>query len=160
MRGRSAGRGRCWRPRPQHLATTNSVVSGTHISQLRPICSPSLCLRRLHLYHYGYHQSSSKQYSECKHVRISTTFVISLGGVEVVLGQKNLLSMVGLRGSTFHCLLIHIFSGIELCTPTRRKLLVAKQYQIQFSVDDTQRSTKPAKEKKNRIISWNDVLYL
>ncbi|KAH0834198.1 hypothetical protein J3R83DRAFT_11510 [Lanmaoa asiatica] len=48
--------------------------------------------------------------------------------------------------------------GIELRTPARRKLQVARQYQVQFSVGDTPRSTKQAKEKKN-YTSWDEILY-
>ncbi|KAG8215380.1 WD40-repeat-containing domain protein [Butyriboletus roseoflavus] len=49
-------------------------------------------------------------------------------------------------------------NDIQLRTPARRRLLVATRYQIQFSVDDTPRSTKQAKEKMN-CVSWNENLY-
>lgn len=79
--------------------------------------------------------------------------------LNVVLARRKSLLMVGFWGWTFRCLPIHIFLGIELRTPAWRKLLVARQYQIQFSVDDTPRLTKQAKEKKN-CVSWNENLYL
>jgi hypothetical protein len=47
--------------------------------------------------------------------------------------------------------------GIEFRSQARRKLGVAKQYHIQFSVGGTLWATKNAK-KINRI-SWDDVLY-
>lgn len=48
---------------------------------------------------------------------------------------------------------------IELRTPAHCKLLVTRQYLVQFSVGDTPRSTKQANEKKNRT-SWDEILYL
>ena len=54
---------------------------------------------------------------------------------------------------------VDLYSDIEFRTRAKRKLRVAKQYHIQFSVGDTLKSTKNARKKKNRI-SWDDVLYL
>ncbi|KAF8550280.1 hypothetical protein OG21DRAFT_437731 [Imleria badia] len=49
---------------------------------------------------------------------------------------------------------------IELRTEARRKLPVARQYYVQFSVGDTTRATKSAKEVKNQNgTSWNEILY-
>ncbi|KAH0826236.1 hypothetical protein J3R83DRAFT_5695 [Lanmaoa asiatica] len=48
--------------------------------------------------------------------------------------------------------------NIELRTQARRQFHAAKQYHVQFSVGDTLRSTKNAKEKKN-CTSWDDVFY-
>lgn len=53
-------------------------VFGTHNTQLLPFCS-SPYIHQLHLYHYEYHQFSSKYSPECKYVCISasTVFVTS-----------------------------------------------------------------------------------
>lgn len=48
---------------------------------------------------------------------------------------------------------------IELRTEARRKLPVARQYYIQFSVGDTLRATNSAKEVKSRTV-WNEIFYL
>ena len=69
---------------------------------------------------------------------------------------------ITIKGSVVQALVCFcdlIFSDIELRTQARRKLGVAKQYHIQFSVGDTLRSTKNAKKKNNRI-SWDEVFYL
>lgn len=81
--------------------------------------------------------------------------------LNVVLGRKKSLSMVWLQGLN---LLLpansHMYSGVELRTPPRRKCLEARQYHVQFSVGgSTPRSTKQGKEKKDRA-SWDDNFYL
>ncbi|KAN0076754.1 hypothetical protein V8E55_010609 [Tylopilus felleus] len=47
---------------------------------------------------------------------------------------------------------------IELRTLARRKFPLARQYRIAFSVGNSSRSTKNAKEKKNRT-SWEETFY-
>ena len=76
-----------------------------------------------------------------------------------VLEKEESSSTVGFPGSTQCYLLISFLADIQLRTPARRKLLVAKQYLVHFSVDDTSRSTKHAKEKNN-CTSWDEIFYL
>lgn len=52
-----------------------------------------------------------------------------------------------------------LLSDIELRTLARRKFPLARQYRIAFSVGNSSRSTKNAKEKKNRT-SWEETFYL
>ncbi|KAG9310836.1 hypothetical protein JVU11DRAFT_8689 [Chiua virens] len=52
-------------------------------------------------------------------------------------------------------------SEIQLCTPARRtplRVRLVRHHYVQFQVDDTTRTTKPTKEKKNHT-SWNETLY-
>ncbi|KAH0826228.1 hypothetical protein J3R83DRAFT_5686 [Lanmaoa asiatica] len=72
------------------------------------------------------------------------------------LGRETSLLEVGVPALPFSE--NSLFSDIELRTQARRKFHAAKQYHVQFSVGDTLRSTKNAKEKKN-CTSWDDVFY-
>ena len=80
--------------------------------------------------------------------------------LNVVLERKELLSKVGPRRyKTFCFMRTNFLSDIELRTQVRRKLPVARQYYIRFTVGDTSRSTQNAKETKNRT-SWESIFYL
>ena len=77
----------------------------------------------------------------------------------VMVGRKRSLSMVGLQRWILWYTRVNFLLDIELHTQARRKLLVARQYYIEFSVGDVSRSTNRAKEAKNRT-SWDNVFYL
>lgn len=78
----------------------------------------------------------------------------------MVLGQKRSPSKVGLeRYLPFSYMRVNFHLDIELRTQTRRKLPVATQYYIEFSVGDISQPTITAKEAKNRT-SWDNILYL
>jgi hypothetical protein len=77
----------------------------------------------------------------------------------VVLGRKQLLSKVGLQRWIFYRMRVSCLSDIELRTPARRKLTVAREYYVQLSVGDTSRSTNSVKEA-NILTSWGETFYL
>lgn len=135
-------------------------VSGTHSTQLQHIHSSSYT-HQLDLYHNKYHQFDSKYDSECRRVCISTLIALEilLERAECDSRAKKITINGVVTVFSFWYLSIYIFSDIELRTPPRRKFLQARQYQVQFSVGNTPRSTKQTKEKKNRA-SWDDNFYL
>ena len=79
--------------------------------------------------------------------------------LSVALGRKQSPSKVGLQRWIFYRMRVSYLSDIELRTPARRKLSVARQYYVQFSVGDTERSTNSVKEAKV-CTSWDKTFYL
>ena len=79
--------------------------------------------------------------------------------LNVVLGQKQLLSKVGLQRWIFYYIRVSFLSDIELRNPARRKLWIARRYYVQFFVGDTSRSTSSVKEAKSRT-AWDEIFYL
>ena len=123
-------------------------------TSLQTICSHSPYIHQLHLYRILQPKRG------WKYVRIPASFIISPGVAERRSRSKN----ITIRGRVVPLALVcfcdsTLFSDIELRTQARRKIRVAKQYHIQFSVGDTLRLTKKAKEKNN-CISWDDIFYL
>ena len=98
------------------------------------------------------------------HLQVSCTYIdyhhSPVGNVlSSVLGEKQSLSKVRLQRWIVYRMRESFLSDIKLRTQAGRKLPVARQFYVQFSIGNTSRSTNSAKEKKN-LTSWDNIFDL